>query len=109
VRGHLRPRSGGWELSVYVGRDPLSGRKRYRSKTVSVAGRRQAENALAAFVAEADSHHLPGPARRSVGELLDQWYEACSLDWSPNSARFVLELTRLPDEADRLQVAATAP
>ncbi len=51
VRGHVRERSpGSWELRAYAGRDALSGRKRYKTKTVRAKGRREADKALAAFV-----------------------------------------------------------
>jgi hypothetical protein len=41
------------QLRVYVGRDPLTGEKRWTSKTVK-GGKREAQRALAAMVASAD-------------------------------------------------------
>jgi hypothetical protein len=29
MKGHMRERSGGWELRIYAGRDPVTRRKRY--------------------------------------------------------------------------------
>jgi hypothetical protein len=34
MKGYMRERSGGWELRVYAGRDPVSGRMRYLTRTV---------------------------------------------------------------------------
>jgi hypothetical protein len=43
---------GTWELPPYAGRDPLTHRDRYGTKTVKARGRHQAETLLASFVAE---------------------------------------------------------
>ncbi len=50
------------ELRVYLGRDPLTGRRRYRSQTLR-GTKREAQKALAAMVAASDEGHLtkPGP------------------------------------------------
>jgi hypothetical protein len=50
---------------VYVGRDPLSGRKLYRTKTVRSVGKREAERLLAALVAAEDA-----PVSGTFGELV---------------------------------------
>jgi hypothetical protein len=34
MKGHMRERSGGWELRVYAGRDSVTRRKRYLTRTV---------------------------------------------------------------------------
>jgi integrase len=86
VRGYLRQRGGSWELKAYVGRDPVTGRKRYRSKTIAGGTRREAEKQLAAFVAELGEHPPATKPGRTIGELLERWYEACSPDWSPTTA-----------------------
>ena len=47
----MRQRSpGSWELRVFVGVDPATGRRRYRSRTVR-GGRADADRELAAMVA----------------------------------------------------------
>jgi integrase len=86
MRGSLRQRAGAWELKVYVGRDPLTGRKRYASRTVRSGSRRAAEKALAAFVTEVGEKPVFPERNRTFGELLERWYEAASPDWSPNTA-----------------------
>ncbi|MGP8058482.1 MAG: Arm DNA-binding domain-containing protein, partial [Acidimicrobiales bacterium] len=50
MRGTMQQRSPGiWRLRVYVGRDPVTGQKRQRSKEFR-GTERQAETELAAFV-----------------------------------------------------------
>lgn len=45
VKGHLRERGkGSWELRVFVGRDPVTRRDRYKTKTFK-GGKRAAEQA----------------------------------------------------------------
>jgi len=44
---------GSWVLRVYLGRDPLTGEKRWKYKTFK-GGKREAQRALAAMVADAD-------------------------------------------------------
>lgn len=50
MRGHWRVRGNSIELRVFVGRDPITGKQRYRTKTIPKVGKRQAEEALAAFL-----------------------------------------------------------
>lgn len=51
-----------WVLRVYARRDPLTGRKLWRSRTVR-GTKREAERALAAFVTEQPSAQAPAPSR----------------------------------------------
>lgn len=84
MRGHVRERKPGtWELRAYAGRDPLTLRDRYRTKTVKASGRRQAETLLASFVAEVASR--PAATKNTFGELVDRWIEAASPGWSPKN------------------------
>lgn len=84
MNGHVARRGGSWQLKVYIGRDPLTGRKRYASKTVKASGKREADRALAAFVTELDTGKVS--AAGSFGELLEKWFAARSSDWSPTTA-----------------------
>ena len=82
MRGHVRERSrGAWELRAYAGRDALSGRKRYKTKTVRVSGRREAEKALAAFVTELETSGVA--ADGTFGELVERWIATAVPGWSP--------------------------
>lgn len=73
-----------WELRGYVGRDPLTGRKRYETKTVTVLGRREADKALAAFVTALGSEGAV--ADGTFGELVERWVATASVGWSPANA-----------------------
>lgn len=79
----MRQRGSAWQLRVHVGRDSVSGRKRYVSETVH-GTKREAQRALAALIATADSH--PTSTDATVGTLLEQWYATRLADWSPRNA-----------------------
>ena len=87
MAGHWRQRGNRIELRVFVGRDPLSGAKRYATRTIALAGKRDADRALAAFVAElaGGSVAITGSGR-TFGDLLERWFEARARDWSPGTA-----------------------
>lgn len=84
MQGSMRRRGDSWQLRVYLGRDPLTGEKRWTSKTVK-GGKREAQRALAAMVAAADGNEVAS-ASGTVGELLDRWFENASADFSPKTA-----------------------
>lgn len=72
MRGSMRERSPGyWQLRVFEGTDPVSGKKRYRTRAFQ-GGKRAAQKELARFVAEVDGGTV-APARKSVGQLLEEW------------------------------------
>src|SRR5688500_4671225 len=72
-------------LRVYAGRDPASGKKRWTGKTVK-GGKREAQRALAQFVAEVGRQHVVS-AQVTVGELLEQWFAHAQADFSPKTVR----------------------
>jgi integrase len=82
MRGHLRRRGEIWELRAYAGRDPVSGRKRYRTRSFR-GGRREAEDALARFVQEVTGDHTSRDA--TVGDLVEKWFELAKADLSPST------------------------
>ncbi|HET9441708.1 MAG TPA: hypothetical protein VFO65_00210 [Acidimicrobiales bacterium] len=86
MAGSMYRRGDVWVLRVYVGRDPLTGKKQWRSRSVP-GTRREAERALAALVTELAAGIPPRATGRTVGELFEKWYEARSPDWSPSTAR----------------------
>src|SRR5688572_21232714 len=72
MRGSMRERSPGyWQLRVFEGLDPLTGKKRYRTKYVR-GGKRVAQRALAVLVTEVDGGVI-APTRKTVGALLEEW------------------------------------
>lgn len=91
MRGHLRKRGGGWELRAYAGRDPMTGRKRYQTRTLRGVGKREAEKRLAAFVTEV-GHGVATAG--TFGELVERWYGVRVDAWSPKNA---METRRMID------------
>ena len=90
--GHIRKRGNAWQLIVAAGRDPITGRKRYVSRTVHGA-KREAQAQLNRLLVEVgDGAHQGTDA--TVGELLERWLAVASPDWSPKT---VLETRRFLD------------
>ena len=88
MKGSVRQRgTSSWELRVYVGTDPGSGRRRWATRTVR-GSRSEAERELARLAAQANVAPALG-ARTTMGELLDQWYARGCAGWSPATARNV--------------------
>jgi integrase len=76
-----------WELIVYVGRDPLTGRKRQRSQTVR-GGRRDAERALAKLIGDVYEGRIAvGAPAATVDELFERWLDLAADDLSPSTLR----------------------
>lgn len=92
MRGHLRKRANGWELRVYVGRDPVTQRKTYVTRTVH-GSRRAAEDQLAHLVVQ-----LAGGGHRAqdatVGDLVGQWFQMAQGERSPTTVRQVRAILR---------------
>jgi integrase len=86
VRGHLRQRGAdSFQLIVYAGRDPVSGKDRYIRRAFR-GSKRAAQQALARLVTEVgDGEHVGTDA--TFAELLERWYELGAADWSPATAR----------------------
>ena len=75
MRGHLQERGPNtWRLSVYVGRDARTNRKRYAQQTFH-GTERQAQRALARLVTEVDEGRHATSTPGTFGELLDRWLE----------------------------------
>jgi integrase len=86
VRGHLRQRgTDSFQLIVYAGRDPVTGKDRYVRRTFK-GSKRAAQQALARLVTEVgDGEHVGTDA--TFADLLERWYERSLADWSPATAR----------------------
>jgi len=95
--GSMRRRGEAWELKVYLGRDAVSGRKRWAYRTFH-GGKREAQRALTAMAAEVDRG---GRARTTatVGDLLEEWLAHATASFSPKcvrETRGVLDRNLLP-------------
>ena len=94
MAGSLRQRGrSSWELRVHAGRDELTGRKLYVTKTVR-GGRREAERELARLVASVDDGAKVVKAG-TVAELCEKWFEITAPELSPAVAA---EYRRLLDQ-----------
>ncbi|MHB1911874.1 MAG: tyrosine-type recombinase/integrase [Acidimicrobiales bacterium] len=72
MRGSLREkRPGYWQLRVYEGTDPITGRKQYRVASMR-GGKREAQRALAQLVSDVAAGHR-ATASATVGGMLDAW------------------------------------
>ncbi len=70
----IRQRRGGWQVIVYAGLDPLTGKQRQLTRQVN-GSRRQAEKVEARLRTEvADGQHA-GTRLKTLGELVDLWIE----------------------------------
>ena len=85
MKGSMRQRGSAWELRVYLGADPVTGKQRYATKTVH-AGKREAQRLLNEMKVEAE-RGLATRTTATVGELLDRWLELAREDFSPKTTR----------------------
>ena len=74
MNGSMRQRGSAWELRVYLGADPVSGKQRDATRTVG-AGTREAQRVLNEMKVEAE-RGLAARTTATVGELLDRWLES---------------------------------
>ena len=85
MKGFMRQRGDGWELRVFLGRDPVSGKKRYASRTVR-GGKREAQRVMAEMITEAE-RGLSARSNATVGELLEAWFAFAAPDFSPKTVK----------------------
>lgn len=86
MRGHMRQRgTNSWELRAYAGRDPITRRHVYVTRTFH-GSKREAESALARVVSDV-SGGGQASADTTVGELLNSWLQHARSDLSPTTAR----------------------
>jgi hypothetical protein len=86
----IRKRRGGWQIIIYAGLDPLTGKQRQRTRQVN-GSRRQAEKIEARLRTEvADGQHA-GTRVKTLGELVDLW-----IDWTPSTTTCAATATPRP-------------
>ena len=84
MSGSIRRRGpNSWQLRIYVGMDPQSGRQRWATRTVR-GSERTARRELDRFVEEASYARIHCG---TVVELLDRWLETASGGWSASTRR----------------------
>jgi hypothetical protein len=86
MKGSIRQRgTGSFELRVYAGTDPDTGKRRLVTRTL-MGGRAHAERDLKALAAHSNIAPAVG-AQTTVAELLDQWSARGRTGWSPTTVR----------------------
>ena len=86
MRGSIRKRgTNSWEIRIYAGTDPDTGRRRQLSRTVC-GSRTQAQRELRALAAFANVAPTAG-AKAMLGELLDRWFAVNEPNWAATTVR----------------------
>ena len=86
MKGFMRQRGAAWELRVYLGADPVTGKQRYATKTVR-GGKREAQTALNEMVIEAERGLDGSRRRRRWGSCSRPWFEFACADFSPKTVK----------------------
>lgn len=95
MRGHIKQRSKGtWSLVVFLGRDPVSGKKRYKWRTVK-GTKKQAESELNKLLREIETGTDLEPGRLTTAEFLEQWLDASRSRVGPRTWERYAQLMRL--------------
>lgn len=75
MKGNITRRGGSsWRLSVFMGADEVTGKRRYAQKTVH-GTKREAQTELATMVSEVSQGRYAMPGSVSLAELLERWME----------------------------------
>jgi integrase len=83
--GHIRPRGpGAWELKYDVGRDPKTGRRLTRYKTVHGA-KRDAQRELRTLLGQVDRGVVADAGKITVEQWLEQWLAECRHTVAPKT------------------------
>lgn len=89
--GSMRQRGeNSWNLRVYAGRDPVTGRKISVERTVR-GNKREASKVLAAMVAEVDRRPVTAVGKNTVAVLCREWLDHAAPSFSPKT----VETTRM--------------
>lgn len=95
MRGHIKQRSKGtWTLVVFLGRDPVSGKKRYKWRTVK-GTKKQAESELNKLLREIETGTDLEPGRLTTAEFLERWLDASRSRVGPRTWERYAQLLRL--------------
>ncbi|MGH8933467.1 MAG: tyrosine-type recombinase/integrase [Egibacteraceae bacterium] len=79
ARGSIRERAGSFEVNVYAGRDPLTGKERRRTGTRKT--RREAEALLAKLLTEVAEGRVSN-SKATLAELLERWLETADHEFT---------------------------
>lgn len=86
MRGTIRARGKGrWQVQVYAGRDPQTGKERRMARTIE-GTRKDAERALTKLLSDVDSRRVTPRSDMTVAELVTRYITHRERDWSPATA-----------------------
>ena len=85
MQGTVERRGKSWRLRVDVGRDPVSGRRRQLTRTVS-GTKRQADEAMARLLVEIGEGRHHGSQSISLSDLCRDWLQQAKANLEPNTA-----------------------
>jgi integrase len=92
--GHIRPRGpGSWELKYDLGRDPITGERRVRYKTVHGC-KRDAQQELRRLLGAVDSGRHVDPSKLTCGTWLEQWLGEARHNVAPKTHERYTEIVR---------------
>lgn len=84
-RGTIKSRSSGsYRIRYSLGRDPVSGKRRFGTATVR-GTRKDAERELTRLLRTADTGEHVDPSRMTVGQWLDQWLDTIRGEVTPKT------------------------
>lgn len=95
--GHWRIRGNKIELRAYIGRDPLTREKKYKTKTIPMCGERDADRAAAEFALSVRRPTVSTGV--TFGEIAERWFASRAGGWAPAGVaenRRVLDTTLKP-------------
>lgn len=84
MRGHIRKRGETWSAVVYVGKDPKTGKAKYKWDG-GHRTRREAQRALTELLARLHKGNHVAPTRITVGEYLREWLPAIKRELRPST------------------------
>lgn len=84
MKGFIEKRGNSWRLSVYLGKDPVTGKERRIRKTVR-GSEKDAQKALRDLLHSIDEGTFVEPAKMTVEQYLEQWLETHKANVEPTT------------------------
>ncbi len=77
MRGHITQRTkGSWSISIYLGKDPITGKKKYKWYTIK-GNKKEADKFLTEKLNEIENGIFVDSKNMTLAEYLNYWYEQC--------------------------------
>ncbi len=96
MRGHLKKRgNNSWTIVVYLGRDPQTGKKRYKWQSVK-GTKKQADKELTALLTRLEEGTYIKPTKLTVEEYLEEWLrDYVAINTTPRTQYRYTEIVRI--------------